>query len=450
MTTSQLDSPLSCPVVVGRTMPLDTLERLVREALAGRGAALLISGEAGIGKTRLVHEACARAEALGLRVLVGASFEADRAVAYAPLVDLLRSLVANTPVEELANVVGAPGMRHLADLLPELEQWRSTAGAASVDERGPEATQRRRTQTIAELLIRLATAQPLLVVLEDLHWSDEASLDVVQHLVRSLRGMPLLLLLTYRADELSPDLQQVLAALDRERSAGELHLHGLEAKEVAAMLRATLALDRPVRSELVDLVYGLTEGNTFFVEEVLRALLAAGDLAYVHGTWNWGAASALRVPRTVHDAVRRRSAHLSNAARDLLELAAVVGRRFGFELLETLSGRAESEVLMALKELVAAGLVVEDSAELFTFRHALSRQAVLEALMARERRALHSRIARTLEDLHGGDAAWLEEHADDLAYHFSEAEDWAVRSNTPSVPASAHWRWMHHKRRLSS
>ena len=424
--TAKLDSPLSCPVVVGRTAPLETLERLLRDAHAGQGAALLISGEAGIGKTRLVSEARAQAAALGLQVLSGASFEPDRAVAYAPLVDLLRSLLADRPAEDLARVFGAPGMRDLADLLPELEQWLSEPAAGVIAAGPPEATtQRRRTQAIAQLLVQLASMQPLLVILEDLHWSDQASLDVVQHLARHLRGAPLLLLLTYRVDEVGPDLQRVLVALDRERLAGELHLHGLDANEVALMLRAILGLDRPVRSELVDLVYGLTEGNPFFIEEVLRSLLAAGDLAYTRGTWNWAAPGALRVPRTVHDAVQRRSAQLSGGAREVLEFAAIAGRRFGFELLEALSGRSENDVLTGLKELVAAGLVVEESAELFTFRHALSRQAVLEGLMARERRALHLRVAETLEDLHGDDVAWLDERAGDLAYHYAEAEHWA-------------------------
>src|SRR5438132_10506552 len=147
--TAKLDSPLSCPVVVGRTAPLETLERLLRDAHAGKGAALLISGEAGIGKTRLVSEARAQAAALGLQVLAGASFEPDRAVAYAPLVDLLRSLIADRPAEDLARVFGAPGMRDLADLLPELERWLSEP-AAAVSAEG--TTQRRRTQAIAQLL----------------------------------------------------------------------------------------------------------------------------------------------------------------------------------------------------------------------------------------------------------------------------------------------------------
>src|SRR5438105_1437832 len=240
-------------------------------------------------------------------------------------------------------------MRDRADLRPELEQWLSEPAAADTVEGRPQATtQRRRPQAIEQTLVQLASMQPLLVILEDLHWSDQASLDVVQYLARHLHGAPLLLLLTYRVDEVGPDLQRVLVALDRERLAGELHLNGLDANEVALMLRAILGLDRPVRSELVDLVYGLTEGNPFFIEEVLRSLLAAGDLAYTRGTWNWAAPGALRVPRTGHDAVQRRNA------------------------------RAISRIT--------------------TLRRSIGR----------------------------------------------------ARSNTRSVPATAPWRWMHHKRRLSS
>src|SRR5437879_5716537 len=197
--TAKLDSPLSCPVVVGRTAPLETLERLLRDAHAGQGTALLISGEAGIGKTRLVSEARAQAVALGLQVLSGTCFEPDHAVVYAPLVDPLRSLLADRPTEDLARVFGGSDMPDLADLLPEPEQWLSKPAAGVIAAGPPEATtQRRRTQAIAQLLVQLASMQPLLVILEDLHWSDQASLDVVQHLARHLHGAPLLLLLTYR------------------------------------------------------------------------------------------------------------------------------------------------------------------------------------------------------------------------------------------------------------
>src|SRR5258708_39312970 len=115
-----------------------------------------------------------------------------------------------------------------------------------------------------------------------------------------------------------------------------------------------------------------------------------------------------------------------------MDFAAMAGRGFGFELLEALSGRSENDVLTGLKELVAAGLVVEESAELFTFRHALSRQAVLEGLMARERRALHLRVGPTLEDLHRDDVAWLDERAGDLADHHAGAEPWGRAAQYPA------------------
>ena len=137
----------------------------------------------------------------------------------------------------------------------------------------------------------------MLVVFEDVHWSDQASLEVVQQLARSARSTPLLLVLTYRADEVNPDLRQTLAALDRERLAVEVRLGGLDASQVGAMLRATLGLDRPVRSDLVELVAGLTDGNPFFIEEVLRSQRAAGDLALVNGQWSWSAEGRVHVPQ---------------------------------------------------------------------------------------------------------------------------------------------------------
>ena len=393
----EVDRPLTCPVLIGRAAPLEALEALIEQTRAGAGATLLVSGEAGIGKTRLVERARERAEELNLQVLSGRCFEADRVIAYAPLVDLL----------------------------PELRQSQ-LASASEGSGESPEVLQRRRTQAITQRITLQAQERPMLVVFEDVHWSDQASLEVVQQLARSSRSTPLLLVLTYRADEVNPDLRQTLAALDRERLAVEVRLGGLDASQVGAMLRATLGLDRPVRSDLVELVAGLTDGNPFFIEEVLRSQRAAGDLALVNGQWSWSAQGRVHVPRTVHDAVQRRTQQLGDTARRVLELAAVAGRQFDFELIVELSGRGQDEVLVALKALIAAGLVVEESADLFTFRHALTRQAVMQGLLARERRELHLRVAQTLERRHADDAGWLDERSGELASHCAQAEEWAA------------------------
>ena len=267
----------------------------------------------------------------------------------------------------------------------------------------------------------LARERSLLILVEDLHWSDEASLELLLYLIRRTAATPLALLLTYRGDERGAALSRFLAEIDRERIATELVLQPLGLPQVEQQVRAILDLPRPAGTAFVRALHGLTGGNPFFVEEVLRALIAAGDIYPSHEGWHRKPLDQLRVPRSVEDAVQRRSALLSPTTREVLTLAAVVGRRFDFDLLHSLSGLDEAALVAAIKELIAAQLLIEVSADHFAFRHALTRQAVYASLMARERRALHARVAHVIEsELPGSREAVLE----DLAYHHFEAEHW--------------------------
>jgi predicted ATPase len=313
-----------------------------------------------------------------------------------------------------------PAAAQLVKLLPELATVLPDLAPAAPLE--PEQEKRRLVHAILQLFGGLAARRPLLVVLEDLHWSDDASLGVLLHLARGVADQSILVLLTYRAEEAHPSLSGILAELDRSRLAAELRLTPLSRAEVDAMLRAIFALDRPVRAEFLDAVVELTEGNPFFVEEVLTSLVAAGDMFQVPGGWERRPLDELRIPRSVQEAVRRRAAHLSEVARGVLALAAVVGRRFDFALLRELTGRDEGELLRLLKEMIDAQLVVEESAERFAFRHALTRQAIYAELLARERKALHRSTAEALERVH---TDGLDLHPADLAYHWFEAGAWA-------------------------
>jgi tetratricopeptide (TPR) repeat protein len=187
------------------------------------------------------------------------------------------------------------------------------------------------------------------------------------------------------------------------------------------MLRAIFALPRPVRVETLDAIYSLTEGNPFFVEEILKSLITAGDIFYADGLWDRKPMPMLRIPRSLNDAVAQRVAQLSADARQVLVLAAVVGRRFDFALLQHLAHHDESHLLPLIKELIAAQLVVEESAERFAFRHALTRRAIYGGLLARERITLHRAIAEAIECR---DADTLSPHVADLAYHYFEAGVW--------------------------
>jgi predicted ATPase len=194
------------------------------------------------------------------------------------------------------------------------------------------------------------------------------------------------------------------------------------------MLSAIFELRRSVftvlpltQGDLLDALYALTEGNPFLVEELLKSLIEAGDIVYEHGYWQRKEAGEWHIPRSVQDAVDLRTAQLSEGARQVLSLAAVAGRHFDFALLQALTKHDEAQLLRLLKELIAAQLLVEESAERFAFRHALTRQAVTAQLLGRERKALRRTIAETLEHLY---ASSIEAHSADLAYHFFEAGAW--------------------------
>ncbi|MGE3267788.1 MAG: helix-turn-helix transcriptional regulator [Chloroflexota bacterium] len=422
-----LDRPVICPVLIGRAPYVETLDRYLDLAADHQGQTLLVAGEAGVGKSRLAADARQRAASRGMAVLEGCCFESHRSVPYAPLIDLLRAAArAEQPfgswTQQLAESIG-PGARELARILPELGQH--VAGAATATEQ-PEQERHRLFRVLVDGICRLAADRPALVIVEDAHWSDDASLDFLEDLARQVPTLPMLLLVTYRDDEVSRAVSKLLATLDRQRLAAELRLGRLERAEVGEMLQAICGLDRPVSPDFLDAVFSLTDGNPFFVEEVLRSLIAVGDVEVTaaDGAWVHHPVGQLRVPRSVRDAVERRAEGLSAAGRHVLSIAAVAGHRFDIDLVKALTGQDEAEVVETIKELLAAGLVVEESADRFAFRHALTREAVRAGLLARERKALHQTIAETLEQLHGQTPGALDAHVADLAHHFHEAGAW--------------------------
>lgn len=423
-----LDTSVLCPVMIGRTDVLATLRSLTNRVQNGNGAVALISGEAGIGKSRLVAEVTTYASAQGFLLVQGRCFPTDLSCPYAPLLDLLRFCVTSHGA-----ALAAPEVESLAQVflpvLPEMSQVLAAhALSALLPPLDGELEKRRRFETLAHFLTHQTLAHPLLLVVEDLHWSDDTSLEFLHYLARRCPAHPLLLLLTYRSEEVHPGLGHLLAHLDRERLAHEYSLAPLTREEVEAMLQAIFALPRSTRLEFFDAIYALTEGNPFFVEEVLKTFVARGELFYTHGRWERKPLGELHIPRSVQDAVQQRTHQLAESARQVATLAAVAGRRFDFGLLQHLTGYAEPRLLQAIKELIAAQLVVEESAEQFAFRHALTRQAIYADLLGRERQALHHRIANTMEELYTS-TALRDAHLADLADHFFEAGVWAKALN---------------------
>jgi tetratricopeptide (TPR) repeat protein/DNA-binding CsgD family transcriptional regulator len=414
------DTPLVCPVLVGRQAYLHALDNCIRTALDNTGQTVLVSGESGLGKSRLAAQARSRAAVNGMTVLQGNCFETDHALPYAPLIDLLRYIPASGLAPSLENDIDSeqPGPAAMLSELAAQQPDRAEGGLA------PEQAKRRLFESLAQQLLQFARRNPVLIVIEDLHWSDDLSLEFLGYLIRLSKQDPLMLLLTYRNDEDQPALRHFLAGLDRERSAMELALVPLSRVEVEEMVRAIFSLEGQVRGEFLDAIYPLTEGNPFFVEEILKSLTSAGDVSSASGPLDrglTGQVQALHVPRTVQDAVQRRVERLSASARQTLELASVLGKRFDYALLQQLTGRDEHSLVQDIKQLVAAQLVIEESAEQLAFRHALTRQAVYTNLLARERRILHKRVAQSIEQSHTTNS---QARLAELAYHHFEAGEW--------------------------
>jgi tetratricopeptide (TPR) repeat protein len=419
--------PITCPVIIGRTRELAALYSFINPAWDGPHAAL-IHGEAGIGKSRLVAAARNSAFTQGFLILQGDCFLADTAYPYAPLLDILRTFFASylsaTPGRDEENFV-----RELIQLLPDLAlHFPQLAPLPWSQTLQPEQQKRRLFAVLVDFFTRQAAQHPFMLIVEDLQWCDESSLELLLHMARRSIGQPIFYIFTVRSEEISPGLSHWLAQFDYERLALEIALERLSEAEVGAMLQAIFTLHRPVPTELLSTVYTLTDGNPFFIEEVLKALISTGELQYVDGTWksrpgrhNPGGSSL--VPRSLQDAVKQQVDRLSAAAKHALTLAAVAGRRFDFTLLQKVLHCDEDYLLTLVKELIAAQLIVEESADQFAFRHALAQQAIYHSLLVRERKSLHRTIAEGLESLY--DSPSLREvHLTDLAYHFYRAGAW--------------------------
>ncbi len=366
--------PMSVPCLVGRTSQLTTLQLLAEQAKCGKGHLVLISGEAGIGKSRLVAEGKTSITRQGFLLLQGNCFPPDLTYPYAALLDLLRTLFASHPPKPLADELERLAY-DLFPLLPELVPAQINP-PLSLE---PEQEKRRLFAVLANFFLHLAESSPLLLIIEDIHWSDSTSLDFLHQLARYTTSHSLLLLITYREDEMRAESNSWLAQLTRERLGETLHLTPLSRNDIDLMLTALFdqrhtAFDmrRFLHGELLDTLYILTEGNPFFVEETLSAMIAAGDIFYSQGYWNRRSLPIARIPHSAQDAVRQRTDHLGDAAKQILTLAAVAGRQFDFALLQHLTSYDEEQLLSIMKELVLAQLVVEIFPDQFAFRHALT------------------------------------------------------------------------------
>lgn len=377
-----------CRELIGRDQSLDTACAALADAGRGSGGVLLVSGEAGVGKSRLVQELVSAAGGSGVHVLFGRAVQADVPIPFRPLSEALLSHFRSRGVPDLPDL--APYRPALGRLLPE---WRHPGEATHEP-----------LVVLAEGVVRLLTAvadgAAALLVLEDMHWADPETLDVLEYFADVLRTQPVLCVATVRSDETSPALR-LAHQLEAARTATVLELDALASDDLGLMTAACLD-STEVPDGVVEYVRTWSDGLPFMVEEILAGAVGAGVLTWDGERWSFETAAGPSLPVSFVDNVRARLRGLGPEAAQVLRVAAVIGRQFDWTLLASAAEVADVQVMSALRAGVDAQLLVAGPGEQFRFRHALTRDAVLDDMLQAERALISQAVLDAVEGAHPG------------------------------------------------
>jgi len=405
--------------LIGRETERAELLRALDQALAGRGSLIMIGGEPGIGKTHLTRAVLDEARRRSAFGVVGHCYEMEGSAPYVPFVEMLEYTAHVAPPESFRYAVGdaAP---EVAKLMPELR--RMFPDIPPPLQLPPEQQRRFLFNAYRDFTERSARLTPIVAVFEDLHWADEPTLLLLQHLAQTVASIPSLMIGTYRDVELdvTRPFAGVLETLTRERLATRITLRRLPVGGVEAMLGALSGSTPP--ASLARVVFEETEGNPFFVEEVFRHLSEEGKLFDESGAWRKDLRiDRLEVPEGVRLVIGKRLKRVGEETRRVLTTAAVIGRSFSLGALEELESVRPDAALEALEEAEHAHLVIAESAgrePRYRFVHELIRQTLVEALSLPRRQRLHARVAGAMEKVYG---AALDKHAPAIAHHLYQA-----------------------------
>ncbi len=400
-------------VFVGRTAELEKLRKAFDEAFAGHGGLVMLVGEPGIGKTRTTQEIETYARMRGATVLWGRTHETGGAPAYWPWYQAGNQFAA---AYDLTTVIAPnlpPGAgAELSRIFTWLRQQPNFVEPEPITD--PEVAQFRLFDAYAAFIRAMAIQTPLVIALDDLHWADKPSLLLLQHIARDLSRLRVLIVGNYRDTDITRQsaLSETLAVLNRESGFERIVLRGLSRAEVAGYIRATANVE-PKR-EVLDRIFEETEGNAFFLSEVVNLMAQEGTLTRE-------SVSDIRIPDGVREALGRRLNRLSEETNDLLQVAAIIGREFTYDMLTLLGDRDEDALLKLIEEALAARVIEETvgQAGRYRFTHAQMQETLLDELSTTRRVRLQGRVGEALEKRWGEQLALA--RAPRLAGHFVEA-----------------------------
>jgi tetratricopeptide (TPR) repeat protein/ABC-type branched-subunit amino acid transport system ATPase component len=400
--------------IVGRETEFQEARSLWQKTTTGQGQVLLISGEPGIGKTRLMREIVTHAEVSGGTALLGECY-AESNAPYSAFSQIVRRGLSSRAANEIAFPDAV-----LADLLkltPDLRlQYSNLESNPQLD---PESEQQRLFEHMVAFCKTLAEKSPLLLVVDDVHWADSGTLAMLHHLIRRIGKQYVMILVTYREVELreSRPFNDMLLELNRQRQGTRLKLDRLDREANHEMLQSIFAME--VSSEFSDSIYRETDGNPFFIEEVCRALVESGALYYEDGEWHRPSMEELEIPQGIQIAVESRLSKLPKEHLEALRMAAILGREFEFDVLLEALDMDEDALIEALEAAEEAQMIQEADGTgdvAFVFVHALVPNAIVESVRTLRRRRLHKQAAKAIEEL-------TPQNYEALAYHYGEAGD---------------------------
>jgi predicted ATPase len=400
---------------VGRQQEMGKLTAVLKDALSGQGQLLMLVGEPGIGKTRTAQELAGHAETRGAQVLWGWCYEEEGAPPFWPWVQPIRAYIQQRDSEQLQSEMG-PGAADTAEVISEVRD--KLPGLEPPPALPPEQARFRLFDSITTFLKNAAQSQPLMLVLDDLHWADKPSLLLLQFLAHHLIESHLLVVGCYRDLQLSRHhpLSEALAQLSHLPVFQRELLLGITQEDAGQFIEITAGM-RP-SPQLVETIHAHTEGNPFFLKEMTRLLSEQGELRAA----DIGGPEGIRIPQGVREVIGQRLNRLSESCYQALTIASIIGREFDFRLLRTLSDETtEEQLLGVIDEALAARLVEElpGGREHYRFSHSLIQQTLAEELSSSRKARWHARIGEALEELYEADG---EAHAAELAYHFAKAE----------------------------
>jgi len=400
------------------------LKEAVDRTIQGEGGLVFLYGEAGIGKTRLARELRAYAHLRGMQVLYGRCpglFRMDGVPPYILWSEVIRDYLENSNPEQLYRVVGFYPVE-VAKLVPELGQkLRAIPQSFPIS---PEQEQNRLFEAVSQFITNISREAPLLVILDDLQWTDSSSLLLLHYLARGVYRTPLLLLGAYRSTDIDSrhPLTPVLTELNRERIPQSVSLKRMSLDDVTEMIKQILEQD-DVSTEFCKMVYEKTRGNPFFAEEVIKSLKEE-ELIYRHeNKWKIKEVSRIEFPETVKSVIKARMSRLDDDCQNALTLASLIGNDFTCEALLEVTGIEENKLLELVEKLLKTGLVkhrVMRGEDVCSFADIIVRDVVYEEISPFRRKKLHNVVGCALEKVY---AKKIDEHFGELAAHFLESGD---------------------------